>query len=263
MYALFGRKLGPATKYQRTTPNSPEELWLQGWYCSPASVTASNLDWKSGLNVTALISGSSLLGNVPTDVRQDSICQFLIDHGIPLAESDVGCDWAIADPERFVADSWSLPLAENSRLQELEDEYFAHHNFGLVPILSNKHPQYQGLRDQLLLDEPHVTKDFMRTIFELSDADALGAYGYDRALAWQKHSERLLRLQQPQPFLFLREWEVQDTRAEFGKKFYLESNQRGRCIDELGMCECFVPYRGRYCEFEEELLSFNNEEFRR
>ena len=60
----------------------------------------------------------------------------------------------------------------------------------------------------------------------------------------------------------MREWDVSPPVNEFGKKFYLESNQRGRCLNDLGFCECFIPYRGRYCENEEILRVWNDDEFR-
>ena len=45
-----------------------------------------------------------------------------------------------------------------------------------------------------------------------------------------------------------RSWELQDQLEEPGKAYMLESTGRGRCLADLGFCECFPPYRGRYCE---------------
>jgi len=48
-----------------------------------------------------------------------------------------------------------------------------------------------------------------------------------------------------------RTWELQDPPEERGKAHLLESAGRGRCVSQLGFCECFPPYRGRFCESEE------------
>eukprot|EP00435_Cladocopium_sp_Y103_P014070 s882_g3.t1 len=53
------------------------------------------------------------------------------------------------------------------------------------------------------------------------------------------------------PALSWRSWELQDQLEEPGKAYMLESTGRGRCLPELGFCECFPPYRGRYCENEQ------------
>jgi len=45
-----------------------------------------------------------------------------------------------------------------------------------------------------------------------------------------------------------RAWELQDPPEERGKAHMLESSGKGRCLPELGFCECFPPYRGRFCE---------------
>ncbi|CAK9088851.1 Probable mannosyltransferase KTR3 [Durusdinium trenchii] len=45
-----------------------------------------------------------------------------------------------------------------------------------------------------------------------------------------------------------RSWELQDLLEEHGKAYMLESTGRGRCLSDLGFCECFPPFRGRYCE---------------
>ncbi|CAE7637856.1 APX7 [Symbiodinium sp. CCMP2592] len=49
----------------------------------------------------------------------------------------------------------------------------------------------------------------------------------------------------PQPW---RSWELQDPLDEPGKAYILKSSARGRCLSHLGFCECFPPYRGRFCE---------------
>lgn len=48
-----------------------------------------------------------------------------------------------------------------------------------------------------------------------------------------------------------RTWDLQDLPDEKGKSYLLQSQNRGRCLPELGICECFPPYRGRFCENEE------------
>lgn len=53
------------------------------------------------------------------------------------------------------------------------------------------------------------------------------------------------------PALSWRSWELQDQLEEPGKAYMLESTGKGRCLPELGFCECFPPYRGRYCENEQ------------
>lgn len=45
--------------------------------------------------------------------------------------------------------------------------------------------------------------------------------------------------------------ELQDQVEERGKAHLLESTGRGRCLSHLGFCECFPPYRGRFCEESE------------
>eukprot|EP00929_Paragymnodinium_shiwhaense_P087948 TRINITY_DN48106_c0_g1_i1.p1 TRINITY_DN48106_c0_g1~~TRINITY_DN48106_c0_g1_i1.p1 ORF type:complete len:930 (+),score=163.37 TRINITY_DN48106_c0_g1_i1:108-2897(+) len=42
--------------------------------------------------------------------------------------------------------------------------------------------------------------------------------------------------------------ELKDVAEERGKAYLLESSGRGRCLQGLGVCECFPPYRGRFCE---------------
>lgn len=46
-------------------------------------------------------------------------------------------------------------------------------------------------------------------------------------------------------------WELRDLPEERGKAYLLESEGRGRCLSQLGFCECFPPYRGRFCETSE------------
>ncbi|CAE7618903.1 omh3 [Symbiodinium natans] len=48
-----------------------------------------------------------------------------------------------------------------------------------------------------------------------------------------------------------RSWELQDPLDEPGKAYVLQSSGRGRCLSHLGFCECFPPYRGRFCEHVE------------
>lgn len=59
-----------------------------------------------------------------------------------------------------------------------------------------------------------------------------------------------------------RTWELQDPPEERGKAHLLESAGRGRCLSRLGFCECFPPYRGRFCESEEPGSKDKEREYR-
>lgn len=184
--ALFGRKLGPAVKFAQSKPLRSEELWLQGWRCSPAAETFDSLSWKSGLSTELLVDNS-----VSPALKVWELCSFVDRFNLPISEKNFDCELAQKE----------LMLGEKEIIQG--------------QTLNSGFPLFHGLQQAGLGENP---------------------------------------------LLFFRTHELENPFNELGKKFLLESNNRGRCMDDLGICECFVPFRGRFCELRQSLKSLETDE---
>ena len=209
-------KVGPATKFGKG-PLRMEELWLQGWHCSVASEVFEALSWKSGLDAEVLLDR----GLSPA-VRIQELCSFVDRFELPMSEID-GMEFCGKDK----VSSSSAPTSSSSGSSNADDSSGTPAGDSSAGRTANA---VRG-KNKNLGDPTDPGTD--TSLFDVIETNA---------------AER--------PMLFLRDVDVSNPQNEIGKKYLLEANNRGRCLDDLGVCECFVPYRGRFCENEETLASF-------
>ncbi|CAD7945248.1 unnamed protein product [Amoebophrya sp. A25] len=236
--ALFGRKLGPATRFG-VGPLLPQELWLQGWHCSPAARTFLALEWKSGLDVDFLTDNE-----IDPVLRQQELCRFVDRFSLPMvwrAMPTLDCS--------KVAEKLSAEEDEEAEEEVRAGLVVADGSRDTITVLSEAEVQVVGQQEEQKNKKDSQTGAVVAVSFPAHTYRTL-----DPKTSSSLFGDLNLYNGRTQ-LLFLREWDTTNPRNELGKKFLLESQNRGRCLDDLGICECFIPWRGRFCEQKETLKS--------
>eukprot|EP00392_Amoebophrya_sp_AT5.2_P012496 g12599.t1 len=237
-FALFGRKLGPATRFNDRKPLRAEELWLQGWFCSPAAYTFMALQWKSGLDTDFLIDNS-----VDSLLREQELCRFADRFSLPLVASEELHGQEEGNQGSSVTKDSCGRVKEQLEAEERGLVALVEGELGLAA--EGKHEgRESGAEADASAGSVLSTASPLDPGSKVSLFDDFNILNPAAALRQRKN-------------YFFRDWEIANPVNELGKKYLLESENRGRCLDELGICECFVPYRGRFCEQIQYLKSFH------
>ncbi|CAD7957342.1 unnamed protein product [Amoebophrya sp. A120] len=263
MFALFGRKKGPSTKFDEG-PLKPEELWLQGWFCSSVAKTFMALAWKSGLDTDFLLDNS-----LDPLLRKQELCRFQDRFSLPM--HDDGQCAAVshqlraeeqADLAQDEAESQAAKQRENAAAPAKPDgraggQEPADSSLGSLPASSLQAKSSLSLFDGVASEAAALGTLIKRNDVQAPEGTSSGVVVKTAVVS---SSTSVGGVPAPRAFhekwFFLRDWDLQNPKNELGKKYLLEQNGRGRCLDDLGFCECFIPYRGRWCEEVEYLRSY-------